>query len=117
MRTLWLQTVSPQQYSHALEEINVFMKARNFLVYQGQVEQVAMKNPRELTQMFEEISRLVLCAFCGPVMSLHLLVCSSYYPHSFLEPSNQSESKLVEWFFRTRDSHSEINSPHLLTPL
>ncbi|MCP9258845.1 Structural maintenance of chromosomes protein 1A [Dirofilaria immitis] len=51
------KTVTPQQYGHALEEINVFMKAKNFLVYQGQVEQVAMKNPRELTQMFEEISR------------------------------------------------------------
>ncbi|VDK62972.1 unnamed protein product, partial [Gongylonema pulchrum] len=51
------KVVSPQQYNHALEQINIFMKAKNCLVYQGQVEQVALKNPRELTQMFEEISR------------------------------------------------------------
>ncbi|VDN02476.1 unnamed protein product [Thelazia callipaeda] len=63
------KTVTPQQYSHALEEINVFMKAKNFLVYQGQVEQVAMKNPRELTHMFEEISRQVFLIELKAILS------------------------------------------------
>lgn len=54
-----LKLVTPQQYSHELEQIHIFIKAKNFFVYQGQVEQVAMKNPKELTQLFEEISRFV----------------------------------------------------------
>ncbi|KHN86179.1 Structural maintenance of chromosomes protein 1A [Toxocara canis] len=51
------KVVTPQQYNHELEEINIFIKAKNFLVYQGQVEQIAMRNPKERTQLFEEISR------------------------------------------------------------
>ncbi|TMS38591.1 hypothetical protein L596_005281 [Steinernema carpocapsae] len=49
--------VSPQEYTAALEAISIFIKAKNFLVYQGRVESVAMKNPKERTQMFEELSR------------------------------------------------------------
>lgn len=49
--------VTPAEYQKALEEIQIFIKAKNFLVYQGKVEQVAMQNPRDLTQMFEELSR------------------------------------------------------------
>ncbi|KAK0400039.1 hypothetical protein QR680_003319 [Steinernema hermaphroditum] len=48
---------SPQEYNGAMESINIFIKAKNFLVYQGRVESVAMKNPKERTQMFEELSR------------------------------------------------------------
>uniref|UniRef100_A0A1I8AWF5 SMC hinge domain-containing protein n=1 Tax=Steinernema glaseri TaxID=37863 RepID=A0A1I8AWF5_9BILA len=48
---------SPQEYTAALEAIQIFIKAKNFLVYQGRVESVAMKNPKERTQMFEELSR------------------------------------------------------------
>ncbi|VDD87942.1 unnamed protein product [Enterobius vermicularis] len=51
------KVVTPQQYSHELEGINIFIKAKNFLVYQGQVEQIAMRTPKERTQLFEEISR------------------------------------------------------------
>uniref|UniRef100_A0A915EHG8 Structural maintenance of chromosomes protein n=1 Tax=Ditylenchus dipsaci TaxID=166011 RepID=A0A915EHG8_9BILA len=49
--------VSQNQYRAALEEINIFIKAKNFLVYQGAVEQIAMQSPKELTQLFEELSR------------------------------------------------------------
>lgn len=35
------------------------MKAKNFLVFQGAVENIAMKNPKERTALFEEISGLV----------------------------------------------------------
>lgn len=52
--------VSQQQYGQALEEINIFIKARNFFVYQGMVESIAMKNPKERTHLFEELSRLAL---------------------------------------------------------
>ncbi|KAI1724897.1 SMC proteins flexible hinge domain-containing protein [Ditylenchus destructor] len=51
------QVVSQAQYRTALEEINIFIKAKNFLVYQGAVEQIAMQSPKELTQLFEELSR------------------------------------------------------------
>ncbi len=46
-------------YTQELEKIQIFIKAKNFLVYQGAVENVAMKNPKERTQLFEEISRYV----------------------------------------------------------
>ncbi|MFH4980329.1 hypothetical protein AB6A40_007038 [Gnathostoma spinigerum] len=51
------KTYTPQQYIQQLEEMNIFIKAKNFLVYQGQVESIAMRNPKERTQLFEEISR------------------------------------------------------------
>ncbi|CAJ0567096.1 unnamed protein product, partial [Mesorhabditis spiculigera] len=51
------QVVTPQQYNAEMEKIQIFIKAKNFLVYQGQIEQVAMKNPKERTALFEEISR------------------------------------------------------------
>ena len=40
-----------------MESIRLFIKAKNFLVYQGAVENIAMKNPKERTALFEEISR------------------------------------------------------------
>uniref|UniRef100_A0AC35FVK5 Structural maintenance of chromosomes protein n=1 Tax=Panagrolaimus sp. PS1159 TaxID=55785 RepID=A0AC35FVK5_9BILA len=49
--------VTPAQYHEHLEEINIFIKAKNFLVYQGAVEQIAMKSPKERTQLFEELSK------------------------------------------------------------
>jgi len=48
--------VSHADYNKKLESINIFIKSKNFLVFQGQVEHVAMKNPKERTQLFEEIS-------------------------------------------------------------
>ncbi|CAI2311822.1 unnamed protein product [Caenorhabditis sp. 36 PRJEB53466] len=51
------QTVSSAQYAHEMESINIYIKAKNFLVYQGAIENIAMKNPKERTQLFEELSR------------------------------------------------------------
>uniref|UniRef100_A0A914CSH9 Structural maintenance of chromosomes protein n=1 Tax=Acrobeloides nanus TaxID=290746 RepID=A0A914CSH9_9BILA len=51
------EVVTQAQYNQALEEINIFIKARNFFVYQGMVESIAMRNPKERTQLFEELSR------------------------------------------------------------
>jgi structural maintenance of chromosome 1 len=44
------------QYEAALGEIGVLVKARNFLVFQGDVEGIARKSPQELVQMLEGIS-------------------------------------------------------------
>uniref|UniRef100_A0A8C9Y1S4 Structural maintenance of chromosomes protein 1A n=1 Tax=Sander lucioperca TaxID=283035 RepID=A0A8C9Y1S4_SANLU len=45
-------------FIHAyLEKLGILIKARNFLVFQGAVESIAMKNPKERTALFEEISR------------------------------------------------------------
>lgn len=49
--------VSKQDYAELLEKLGINIKARNFLVYQGAVESIAMKNPKEITSLFEEISR------------------------------------------------------------
>ena len=50
------QPVGHQQYSVQLEELGINAKAKNFLVFQGAVENIAMKNPKERTALFEEIS-------------------------------------------------------------
>uniref|UniRef100_S4RBJ1 RecF/RecN/SMC N-terminal domain-containing protein n=1 Tax=Petromyzon marinus TaxID=7757 RepID=S4RBJ1_PETMA len=51
------KVVQLQEYSSELEKLGILIKARNFLVFQGAVESIAMKNPKERTQLFEEISR------------------------------------------------------------
>ena len=48
--------VSSQNYLKELEEVGINAKAKNFLVFQGAVESIAMKNPKERTALFEEIS-------------------------------------------------------------
>eukprot|EP00916_Digyalum_oweni_P017254 GHVL01028233.1.p1 GENE.GHVL01028233.1~~GHVL01028233.1.p1 ORF type:complete len:1035 (-),score=254.26 GHVL01028233.1:675-3779(-) len=50
------KTVSEDAYQERLASENVIIKAKNFLIFQGEVEQVAQKDPLELTKMFEEIS-------------------------------------------------------------
>lgn len=57
---LLLQSVSNQEYFAQLEQIGVNVKAKNFLVFQGAVESIAMKNPKERTALFEEISGYVI---------------------------------------------------------
>lgn len=51
------QTVTPAIYAQEMESINIYIKAKNFLVYQGAIENIAMKNPKERMQLFEELSR------------------------------------------------------------
>lgn len=43
-------------YLNELEHLGINVKAKNFLVFQGAVESIAMKNPKERTALFEEIS-------------------------------------------------------------
>ncbi|KAK2152444.1 hypothetical protein LSH36_328g01029 [Paralvinella palmiformis] len=51
------KNVKVEEYATALENIQILMKSKNFLVFQGQVESIAMKNAKERTAMFEEMSR------------------------------------------------------------
>merc|ERR1712098_393702 len=39
--------VTPKEYLAELEKIGINAKAKNFLVFQGAVESIAMKNPKE----------------------------------------------------------------------
>ncbi|ORY19873.1 structural maintenance of chromosome protein [Clohesyomyces aquaticus] len=48
--------VTAKQYNEALEEQSILIKARNFLVFQGDVESVASQNPKDLTRLIEQIS-------------------------------------------------------------
>ncbi|XP_044133792.1 structural maintenance of chromosomes protein 1B [Bufo gargarizans] len=43
-------------YISELEKIGIIVKARNCLVFQGEVESIAMKKPKERTHLFEQIS-------------------------------------------------------------
>ncbi|OWR52835.1 structural maintenance of chromosomes protein 1A [Danaus plexippus] len=49
-------SVPISQYLIELEKLGINVKAKNFLVFQGAVESIAMKNPKERTALFEEIS-------------------------------------------------------------
>lgn len=48
--------VTPFNYSLVLTSENILIKARNFLVFQGDVEQIASQSPSELTKLFETVS-------------------------------------------------------------
>ncbi|XP_057449272.1 structural maintenance of chromosomes protein 1-like [Lotus japonicus] len=43
-------------YNARLKSLGILVKARNFLVFQGDVESIASKNPKELTGLIEQIS-------------------------------------------------------------
>ncbi|CAF3075869.1 unnamed protein product [Rotaria socialis] len=49
--------LSAAEYNEELENMGIIPKAKNFLIFQGQVESIAMKTPKEFTAMFEELSR------------------------------------------------------------
>nr|XP_039319087.1 structural maintenance of chromosomes protein 1B isoform X1 [Saimiri boliviensis boliviensis] len=48
--------VSRSIYISELEKIGIIVKAQNCLVFQGAVESISLKKPKERTQFFEEIS-------------------------------------------------------------
>ncbi|KKY14283.1 putative cohesin complex subunit [Phaeomoniella chlamydospora] len=48
--------VTAHQYNEALESENILIKARNFLVFQGDVEAIASQSPKDLTKLIEQIS-------------------------------------------------------------
>ena len=50
------RVVTAQQYNESLESENILIKARNFLVFQGDVEAIAAQSPRDLTKLIEQIS-------------------------------------------------------------
>ena len=50
------RVVTAQQYNEALEAENILIRARNFLVFQGDVEAVASQSPKDLTRLIEQIS-------------------------------------------------------------
>ncbi|CAF3976661.1 unnamed protein product, partial [Rotaria sp. Silwood1] len=49
--------LSATEYTEELENMGISPKAKNFLIFQGQVQSIAMKTPKEFTAMFEELSR------------------------------------------------------------
>ena len=48
--------VTAQGYNESLEAENILIKARNFLVFQGDVEAIASQSPKKLTKLIEQIS-------------------------------------------------------------
>lgn len=50
------KTVTALQYILILKSENILVKAKNFLVFQGDVEQIAAQSPRELSKLIETIS-------------------------------------------------------------
>ena len=50
------KVVTATEYNNKLEEENILIKARNFLVFQGDVEAIASQSPKDLTRLIEQIS-------------------------------------------------------------
>lgn len=50
------KVVKADEYERSLGELNINVRARNFLVFQGDVADVAAKSPKELTAMIERLS-------------------------------------------------------------
>lgn len=50
------KVVGAAHYNDTLESHNILVKAKNFLVFQGDVESVASQSPKQLTQLIEQIS-------------------------------------------------------------
>lgn len=50
------RVVNAKAYNEALEAENILIKARNFLVFQGDVEAIASQKPHDLTRLIEQIS-------------------------------------------------------------
>ena len=50
------RVVTASQYNETLEEENILIRARNFLVFQGDVEAIASQSPKDLTRLIEQIS-------------------------------------------------------------
>ncbi|KAL5990580.1 hypothetical protein ACLOJK_011482 [Asimina triloba] len=48
--------VAWDEYNAKLKSLGILVKARNFLVFQGDVESIASKNPKELSGLLEQIS-------------------------------------------------------------
>ena len=45
-----------EAYSERLKEHGILIKARNFLVFQGDIESVASKSPKDITALIEQVS-------------------------------------------------------------
>ena len=50
------KAVTFDRYADKLKQFGILVKARNFLVFQGDIEAVAQKSPKDLTQLFEQLS-------------------------------------------------------------
>lgn len=50
------KAVAAEVYNAKLESFGILVKARNFLVFQGDIENVAQMSPKDLTNLFETIS-------------------------------------------------------------
>lgn len=50
------KAVTAVQYAATLKSENILIKARNFLVFQGDVEQIAAQSPKDLTKLIEAVS-------------------------------------------------------------
>ena len=86
------KTVSFKQYEVKLASIGVLLKARNFLVFQGDVEGMARKSPKQLVEMFENISG-----------SAEL---KEEYDMAF-KAKEEAEQKIIFAFNKTKEQKSE----------
>lgn len=59
------KAVKWETYNARLEDFGILVKARNFLVFQGDVEAVASQSPKDLSRLIDQISGCVFRSFYG----------------------------------------------------
>lgn len=48
--------ITSEDYIQNLSKLNILVDCRNFIVYQGDVQNIATRSPEELTMLFEQVS-------------------------------------------------------------
>lgn len=116
------KVVTWEKYNAKLESLDLIVKAKNFLVFQGDVESIAQKTPTELTRMFEEISgsaELIVEYDTAKKTKLQWeekLKFAAQKKKSFTAEKKQYKEQADEAarFERLQQEQSEIKAKHLL---
>lgn len=57
---LFQRMTSSEDYAKRLEETGIHLNAKNFVVQQGKISQVATMKPKERADLFQKLSGLVI---------------------------------------------------------
>ena len=81
-------------YNAQLEKFNVLVKAKNFLVFQGDVESVASQDSRDLSKLIDRISGYVFSDYCADYSSAEL---TAQYEQAKADLEKAAEASTVNY--------------------
>ena len=77
--TINQKVVKLEDYLATLESHNILVKAKNFLVFQGDVEAIASQNPKSLSKFIDQISGSVTACLFLTTLSRPLSIHDLYF--------------------------------------